>query len=166
MLILPEPEVEITVVTNGLEDVTGNEQLHPEKSLLLGPCKVIPQEYSHLDCRIIDIELPMPREPKSRRPGVGQADYWRNLKRNLFPPLLPIGVRTAGFSASTPYIVPAPSALLSGKSGVYFITGGLGGVGLTLAEHLAKTRERKTRAAGSFPDSLARTLVEAAVGYR
>ena len=28
-----------------------------KKSLLLGPCKVIPQEYSYLDCRIIDIEL-------------------------------------------------------------------------------------------------------------
>ena len=41
-----------------VEDVTGSESLRPEKALLLGPCKVIPQEYPHLTCRLVDVELP------------------------------------------------------------------------------------------------------------
>ena len=56
-LIPTGAKVEITIITNQLEDVTGNEHLHPEKAMLLGPCKVIPQEYSylampHCRCRI------------------------------------------------------------------------------------------------------------------
>src|SRR5690606_8749333 len=47
----------ITIVANQLEDVTGSEMLSPEKALLYGPHKVIPQEYEFMACRLIDIEL-------------------------------------------------------------------------------------------------------------
>jgi len=53
-------EVQIEVVTNHLLEVTGDESLLPEKATVLGPCKVIPQEYANIKCRVVDISLPTP----------------------------------------------------------------------------------------------------------
>ena len=50
--------LQIEVITNGLFDVSGNEWLCPEKSTILGPCKVIPQEYNKMKCRCIDVVIP------------------------------------------------------------------------------------------------------------
>ena len=48
----------ISVISNGIQQVTGNEQLCPQKATLIGPCKVIPLEYANIRCRSIDITLP------------------------------------------------------------------------------------------------------------
>ena len=53
-------EVQIEVVTNHMQEVTGEESLLPEKATVLGPCKVIPQEYANIKCRVVDISLPAP----------------------------------------------------------------------------------------------------------
>jgi acyl carrier protein len=53
-------EVQIEVVTNHMQEVTGDESLLPEKATVLGPCKVIPQEYANIKCRVVDISLPAP----------------------------------------------------------------------------------------------------------
>jgi acyl transferase domain-containing protein/acyl carrier protein len=53
-------EVQIQVVTNHMQEVTGEESLLPEKATVLGPCKVIPQEYASIKCRVVDIVLPAP----------------------------------------------------------------------------------------------------------
>jgi acyl transferase domain-containing protein/acyl carrier protein len=53
-------EVQIEVVTNHMQEVTGDESLLPEKATVLGPCKVIPQEYASIKCRVVDIVLPAP----------------------------------------------------------------------------------------------------------
>ena len=53
-------EVQIEVVTNHMQEVTGDESLLPEKATVLGPCKVIPHEYASIKCRVVDIVLPAP----------------------------------------------------------------------------------------------------------
>src|SRR6185295_3631117 len=50
--------VQIAVLTNGVQEVNGEAGLQPEKATILGPCKVIPQEYPNLVCRSIDFVLP------------------------------------------------------------------------------------------------------------
>ena len=50
-----------------------------------------------------------------------------------------------------PVHLPSPSAPVLRQEGVYFITGGLGGVGLTLAEYLRKTRKAKLVLLGRSP---------------
>ncbi|MEO0834663.1 MAG: type I polyketide synthase, partial [Cyanobacteria bacterium J06642_3] len=50
--------LQISVISNNIQDVNGNENLNPEKSTVLGLCKVIPQEYSNISLRCIDIILP------------------------------------------------------------------------------------------------------------
>jgi len=43
------------VLSNGMQDVFGDDLWAPEKALILGPCRVIAQEYPHLTCQSIDI---------------------------------------------------------------------------------------------------------------
>ncbi|MBN9125761.1 MAG: polyketide synthase [Nitrosospira sp. 56-18] len=149
-LIPPGKTAEITVVTDQLEDVTGNESLRPEKAMLLGPCKVIPQEYSHLACRIVDIE---PHSIGSTLTGLAE----RILAESQADPVSSV-VAYRGIhrwlQCFDPIRDSGPSQSGSGqfrREGVYFITGGLGGIGLTLAEHLAKTRQAKLVLLGRSP---------------
>jgi acyl transferase domain-containing protein/acyl carrier protein len=154
-LIPPGKKVEITVVTDQLEDVTGNESLRPEKALLLGPCKVIPQEYSYLACRLVDIQF-RPDDKRalsqfvaqilaeSQTDAVSSVVAYRGPHRwiQCFDP-----IRLPG-PVSSP---PRSSSGQTRREEVYFITGGLGGIGLTLAEHLAKTRQAKLVLLGRSP---------------
>src|SRR5439155_19883207 len=51
-------EVGITVVTSGMQEVSGEGLPFPEKATALGLCRVIPQEYANVACRSVDIEAP------------------------------------------------------------------------------------------------------------
>ncbi len=50
-------QIDISVISNHLHEVIGGELLCPEKATVLGPVKVIPQEYPNIHCRNIDIEV-------------------------------------------------------------------------------------------------------------
>jgi amino acid adenylation domain-containing protein len=128
----------ITVVSNGVCDVSGEEPLDPLKATLLGPVTVIPREYPNLSCRSVDVTLGGPGS-LARTAGqilveIGRAPElpavaWRgNLRwvRRYEPMPLPAG---------------APPRLRQG--GVCLITGGLGGIGLELAEHLAREAQAR-----------------------
>ncbi len=134
--------VEISIVSNNLQQVLDEDYLCPEKASILGLCKVIPQEYSHIFCRSIDITLP-------------QVDtkQWQQLINNLF-----IELATATFDQVIAYrgnqrwvqcfepLAIESQAVFTNKlrkGGVYVITGGLGGIGLAIAEHLAKIVQAK-----------------------
>jgi acyl transferase domain-containing protein/aryl carrier-like protein len=132
---LSEP-VELLVAANGLADLTG-EEVEPEKCLLLGPSRVIPQEYAGIRCRAVDVVPPVPGSAGERRLA---AELLELALAEDSPALLALRgghrwvqdfepVRLAGD--------PAQPGLR--RHGVYLITGGLGGLGLALAEHLART---------------------------
>ena len=132
----------IEVVSNNMQEVFDASELCPEKATILGPCKVIPQEYSNVICRSIDITLP----PSNTR-------QWEQLINQLIVELV------AGASESiiayrgnhrwVQCFEPLPvegETLRTAKlrqGGVYIITGGLGGIGLAIARHLAKTVQAK-----------------------
>ncbi|PXW81734.1 acyl transferase domain-containing protein [Nitrosomonas sp. Nm84] len=137
-LIPSGKKADIAIITNQLADVTGVETLCPEQAFLLGPCKVIPQEYSNLDCRIIDIEL----QPSD------EAAQIRMAKQILAELQADSGTSMAAYRGPyrwTPFFEPAqPPAVVKNRlkpKGVYLITGGLGGIGLTIAEYLARTQQ-------------------------
>ncbi|MDQ2695277.1 MAG: SDR family NAD(P)-dependent oxidoreductase, partial [Pseudomonadota bacterium] len=128
----PADEIRIEVVSNHVQAVTGDECLIPEKATVLGPVRVIPQEHPNLRCRSIDVTL-----------DDGLAD--RLLAELAFDggDPAPVALRgpcrwTQGFAARR-LDPPAGPAQGLRKHGVYLITGGLGGIGLILAEHLART---------------------------
>jgi acyl transferase domain-containing protein/acyl carrier protein len=129
--------LQLNVVTTGTRDVTGKEILVPAKATTLAPCRVIPQEYPHITCRSIDINLPpddtleqselvkqLVSEVQAATPDTVVA--YRGAYRwvQTFEPL-PLEA-----------VTETPSPLREG--GTYLITGGLDNVGLALAEHLAR----------------------------
>ncbi|HWS93105.1 MAG TPA: SDR family NAD(P)-dependent oxidoreductase, partial [Mycobacterium sp.] len=119
--------LEIVAVSCGLYDVTGSESLQPEAALLLGPCKVIPQEWPHIRCRNIDLAVSNDRATLVTELTAGSNEpvvAYRGGHRWV-----------QGFEKLTS-AVPQTSILRDG--GTYLLTGGLGDVGLALAETIAR----------------------------
>ncbi|MBV9354133.1 MAG: SDR family NAD(P)-dependent oxidoreductase, partial [Chloroflexi bacterium] len=117
----------IDVLSTAAQQVTGSEALVPAKSTILGPCKVIAQEYANFKTRSIDIEphtsafdvvCELLDEREDDVVALRGLDRW-------IPSFVPV------------QLDPAPRLALR-ERGVYLITGGLGGLGLAIAEHLVK----------------------------
>lgn len=49
--------IQVNVITHDLYDITGAELLCPTESMVLAPCKVLPQEYPQLICRNLDVTV-------------------------------------------------------------------------------------------------------------
>lgn len=134
--------LKLMVVTSNVHDVTGDESLCPQKATVLGPCKVIPKEYPNINCSTVDLVMHSAQTPLSTK-----------LIDNLIAELtLQHTNEIVAYRGSHRWIqtfeaVPLDDRI-AGKTklkeaGVYLITGGLGGIGLVLAEHLAKTLQAK-----------------------
>ncbi|SDY22717.1 type I polyketide synthase [Nitrosomonas sp. Nm58] len=147
-LIPAGEKIAITVITSQLTDVTGNEQLHPEKALLLGPCRVIPQEYSYLGCRIIDVEF-QPTESSARLRLIKQI--LAEIQTDSLASIVAYRGPHRWVQTFEPIQLAKPVSTSLKQGGVYLITGGLGGIGLTLAEYLAQTRQAKLVLLGRSP---------------
>ena len=129
-------EMDIEIILNNVHAVTGGETLNPEKATILGACKIIPLEYSNVRCRSIDIVVPEPGT-QSEQTLVKQL-----LGEFSTKPSDPVIAYRAGYRWVEMFErihleVPAGVASRLKVNGVYLITGGLGGVGLALAEFLA-----------------------------
>ncbi|MCP4658786.1 MAG: amino acid adenylation domain-containing protein, partial [bacterium] len=126
------PPVELGIVSTGVQTVGGQEPLWAEKAALLGPCGVIPKEYPDVRCRSIDV----------------LADHLPAVARQLIAELRSGSPETVvAYRGRTRWVrdfAPAPlestleDELGLRPQGVYLITGGLGGLGLVFARHLAE----------------------------
>lgn len=123
--------IHLAIVTAGAQAARGA-PMHPESATLIGLFRVIPSEYPSLSFSQIDLS---PAE-------IGNEELL---------PLLVAEVRArvpaeialrAGERLSVDYawigVPPVPPASMLQEGGAYLVTGGLGGIGLTLAEHLAQ----------------------------
>lgn len=145
-------ELQIVVISNNLQEVTGDELLCPEKATLLGTVKAIAQEYPNINCRSIDVVLPP------------SGSWQEKLLEQLFTEIIAdssdsiVAYRGNNRWLQTFEPVQLNEALeetpVLREGGVYLITGGLGGIGLVLAENLAKTVRAKLVLVGrsAFPD--------------
>jgi len=143
----------IEIISSNVQEVTGEEILCPEKATILGLSKVIPQEYSNITCHSIDIEI---AEPKTRQE--------RKLIDQLIVELTaPTSDSVIAYRGNYRWVQTFEPMLLDKAvkmrprlkdKGVYLITGGLGSIGLVLAEHLARTVQAKLILIGrsSLPD--------------
>jgi len=127
-------ELQLIVVSNHVQAVTGVEDLCPEKATLLGSVKIIGQEYSNIRCRSIDVTLPLSTEDEQQ--------LLDQLLLEMGAQSTDIVVAYRGLHRWVQTFEPVPlerGAARLREGGVYLITGGLGGIGFVLAEHLAKT---------------------------
>ena len=132
--------IEIEVVSSDMQDVNGGERCDA-KATLLGPCKVIPQEYPNINCRSIDIEV-----PESAR-ALEQLAEWliSELTANSADAVIAYRGSNRWVQTFEPISLSddAGGAMPVRKGGVYLITGGMGGIGLVLAEELAREAQAK-----------------------
>ena len=129
--------VRLDLVTAGVHDVTGNEQLCPENATILGPSLVIPREYPQVICRCLDMD---PRDIGDASDAtLGQI--LAELRAETDIPLVAYRGGYRWVQGLQPIRVepPANGAASLRERGVYLITGGLGGIGLRLAAFLAET---------------------------
>ncbi|HEX3129735.1 MAG TPA: SDR family NAD(P)-dependent oxidoreductase, partial [Thermoanaerobaculia bacterium] len=117
----------LEVVTSRVQPVLDGEPVEPARWTVLAPCKVIPQEYPHITCRSIDVDDINADGLAAELRGASSdlAVAWRGGSRwvQAFEPVR----LEAGEVESR--LRP---------QGVYLITGGLGAIGLVLAEELVR----------------------------
>jgi acyl transferase domain-containing protein/acyl carrier protein len=124
----------ISIVSNDMQDVTSGERLCPAKATVMGLCRVIPLEYLNLTCRSIDIEW---------EEGAPSAQFVEQLGSELAAETEDDTVALRGahrwVQSYVPQHIPPVehTAARLRQRGVYLITGGLGGIGLGMAEDLA-----------------------------
>ncbi len=138
------------IISSGLQEVTGHERLMPEKATLRGPLLVIPQEYPHIVCRSIDVELPLDGSlPTSAL--IDQLE--QECLREVTCTELALRGRYGWVRTYERMHVPAVDKVSPRlrDSGVYWILGGLGRIGLELASVLARSVRAKLVLTGRRP---------------
>ena len=129
--------IRLAVVSNQMQPVAGGVVRNPERAVLLGPCRVIPKEFANIRCCSIDLGSLEESERAARQivaevssPMADLAVAYRDAGR-FVQSIEPAEVQAAG------------ERLPLRRNGVYVITGGLGAIGLTIAEYLAKKAQAR-----------------------
>lgn len=129
----------IDVITNNMQDVTGDDLLYPEKATVLGPVKLIDAEYEKITCKSIDIVWP---DDITQKNETLIRQLLNELTKNNADKTVAYRGKYRWAQSFDPYPLEKtrgnPPELLKEK-GVYLMIGGLGKVGLILSEHLAKS---------------------------
>ncbi|HEY3568755.1 MAG TPA: SDR family NAD(P)-dependent oxidoreductase, partial [Thermoanaerobaculia bacterium] len=127
--------VELRVVTSGLQAVGRGEAVtSPEQAVLLGPVRTLPLEHPGIGCAAIDIE-----------PGEDPERLAELLIAEAAAPATDPVVALRGDERWVERFSPLPLGAVDARRlpwrerGVYLITGGLGGLGLVMAEDLARS---------------------------
>ncbi len=130
-------DLEIGVVSNRLQALLDEDTVSAAKATVLGPCRVIPQEYPRLSCRSVDVMADETVEQVAlqilqeltAQPYSGIVAY-RNGQRYLQ-------------SWEPVRLDDKDNTPLLKDGGVYLITGALGGIGLALAQRIANVTHAK-----------------------
>ncbi|SFC87958.1 type I polyketide synthase [Streptomyces aidingensis] len=120
----------LDIVASGTQRVLDDAELRPDAATLTGPALVIPMEYPTVSTRLIDtVPDPDPAAVAAElhRPAPGRTVALRGRRRWL-----------PAYQALPPADPDATAREVLREGGVYLITGGLGGIGLAMAEQLAR----------------------------
>ncbi|MDK3019170.1 type I polyketide synthase [Pseudodonghicola flavimaris] len=143
-----EQPLHITVFTNGAAQLDDEGLPYPEKALIAGPVGVIPHEMPGVTLASVDIALPA-AAPKRRLAPIGgaapRADLAplasQALEELLAEPGQEVALRRGEkryVRSWRPLALDQSGAPVWKTGGTYLITGGFGGIGLTLAAGLMR----------------------------
>ncbi|MFE3762119.1 SDR family NAD(P)-dependent oxidoreductase [Streptomyces sp. NPDC059104] len=120
--------VTLVVLVRHAVDVSGTESVNPAAAMVVGLTRTIEQEYPNIRCVLLDVAA-------DTRVGALAAQL-----ASLDEPLLALRGTTLWAPVLRPLERTArPGRLRLRQRGVYLVTGGLGGIGLTVANALAET---------------------------
>lgn len=129
---------QLVIISSHVQQVMGDEELHPERAMLLGPCKVIPQEIPGISCCSIDIQVP---KPKSLQEDFLVERIISELARAEAESLIAYRGKNRWVQVYEPTSLPGLPAGGTPKlrrEGVYLVTEDYLGITLQLALFLAK----------------------------
>jgi nonribosomal peptide synthetase protein BlmVIII len=132
------PRVRMLAVTSHAQDVLGDDLSVPERAPVHAAVKVIPQEYPQIACSSLDVPVSPPGSGQERWLAARIADEL------LTAPDAAVAAyrgRCRWVPAYTPQRLEPPGLpppRLPRPGGVYLICGGLGGIGLSLADYLIR----------------------------
>jgi len=136
--------LQVSVVTSGISNV-GRRAVDPLRALALGPVRVTPREFSNLSVRCIDVP-DTPLDTGRARPVL--IRLVKELRAATAEPFVALAPEGRWVQSVSPLPLPAARDAYAAfdwvrEGGVYFITGGLGGIGLEVAQQLARTKPVK-----------------------
>lgn len=132
--------IEVSVISSGAHAFAETERSQPGKALALGPCRVWPLENPSVTCRAIDIGTPADTTAAHRIADRLLAEMDRPIRSDSGVEILALRGRHRWAQTFRSVRLDAPARQgLFRDGGTYLITGGLGGIGLALATHLADT---------------------------
>ncbi len=126
----------LAVVTDRLQRVGAESGLVPAKATAAAVCRVISQEFRNIRCCAVDVQVPARGSRQAVRLAADVAAELAAAPSDGVVALR-LGERWLQDVAPVRLERATPSQTGLRERGVYLITGGLGGVGLALAEHLA-----------------------------
>ncbi|WP_410606659.1 SDR family NAD(P)-dependent oxidoreductase [Amycolatopsis sp. lyj-109] len=124
----------LDLAATGTQRVLHDGELRPDAATLTGPNLVIPMEYPGVQTRLIDVDAAAGAAAvvaELHRPAPGRTVALRGSRRWL-----------PGYEVLAPQPIEQAQSVLR-EDGVYLITGGLGGIGLAMAERLARDSHAK-----------------------
>ncbi len=153
-------DIQISVLTNGMQRVTDEPLIHPDKATVLGPAQVMPRELANIQVRVIDLPVAAaPRTPtllergrmvlaggssatadaNPGRTSVGM--FWDDMFASPASEIVAYrdGRRWVRTYREVPLEAADEVASRFRERGVYLITGGLGDLALACARDLAKS---------------------------
>lgn len=148
-----ETPLQLGVVSNGMQAMPGEQLAYPEKALVLGPCRVLPREMTNIACKTVDVTL-----PKERWFGRTQKEH-AELAAKLFDELrsdtedVAVALRGERRFAEfvQPHAIPTSEERALRKNAVVLVTGGMGGIGAAMAEHLVREHQARVVLIGRTP---------------
>ncbi len=130
-----EHTIRLLVITKQMQQLAGEELQNPLQSLVLGPCRVIPNENPMIHTCALDIA----------ENHIENAAFYQRCMAYIFPETSP-RESTVALRGSSSFELQlnrqtassdTPSSLIK-ADGVYLVTGGLGGLGMIAAQALAE----------------------------
>jgi acyl transferase domain-containing protein/acyl carrier protein len=133
----------LDVVSTGTHRLNDGEPIHPERATVIGPCRMIPVEYT-ASARLIDFAADV---------TVPVADLVDELLAEPVDRIVALRKGRRFVPTYDTVVDPPPTdeQVPIRDGGVYLITGGLGGIGLAMAEKLASEHKARLVLFGRTP---------------
>jgi acyl transferase domain-containing protein len=135
-------DIELKVVATNSQYVEPLDIVDPTRGTISAMCKVISAEYANLDCQTIDIRLDV--ENTNKLAGVNDR-LVHELCAKKTHQTISLRNNQRWYQCFEPMTLEAAngSSSMLKNDGVYLISGGLGGIGLSLAEQLSQQVKAK-----------------------
>jgi thioesterase domain-containing protein/NAD(P)-dependent dehydrogenase (short-subunit alcohol dehydrogenase family) len=138
-----KPLPHLTVITSGAAQVRTEALPYPEKATVAGPVRVMPRELPGLTASLLDVALPEGRK------AIPAETVSAVLEEMLATPASTVAaIRGSRRLESRLVPTPLPPQAEVPEGSVWVITGGFGGIGVTVAERLMRDRRAKVALIG------------------